>query len=257
MRSPHHCLFFAIAATLVVSSGCHQTTGAPGNALLSPTNAATAPNLLPFGSQIRVTPPSTGSINPPNDYLNGVNTNDQVFRSQGFGSGFAQNTGVAHNTGVGSSPAARRLESSPELQNTGWIESGSDFSGVRPASATTPQTHAPSHFTPSQYTVSRDPRRDGMRAIDLTRAASPPGYVPRPSLPPSHRGINNQIGFTNSGYPNQNAGNAMVGSSIQPVTRNFTTPAPSMASQLPAAMPNNTSTVNANERLTWRRPGVQ
>jgi hypothetical protein len=178
MRRP--CLTTLILLIVsILAAGCRQTPGPNGAASassmnpLTPMTSGQSPSLGVFGGSTRVTPPSTAGFAAPNSYLGGPGIAPVDPNAAGIGplGAYAPpQTGNAIGSGVqvaGWNDANRTMAPAPTL-------------GVAPSPGIAPTYGSGS---PSN----RDPRGGGMKVIDMTRTATPPGYrapAPRFRSPP-------------------------------------------------------------------------
>ncbi|MCG8652450.1 MAG: hypothetical protein MI861_21595 [Pirellulales bacterium] len=232
MRRSNLATLVMTAATLSILAGCQQTPATPvvGGPLvpLSPNSASSVPTLRPFGGQqTRVTPPPTGAVSIPNNYLGGVAPAGQASLAP-LGGGFAA-VGTSQPIGSG-------------VRQTGWNQAGAplpsgNLSGPGPGVGGSGTRNFGGAANPN------DPRRGGMQVIDLTNAPQPPGYqggfAPQQNFGPS------QPNFTPQQYyvPPQNLNTQPNGGVIRtiqtPTARQFAdaiAPGPSAVVPGPSAV---------------------
>lgn len=292
-------------SSLILLGGCRQTTGPTGalmpagnfaapNGALTPVAPGQTPAIGPFGGNTRVTPPSTGAINTPNNYMGGVAPTsfgaglqnaspNQSFAAQPNGLTGSQGTfdSFSNLSNVRSEPIAGSTVNGfgqpigSGIQTTSFQQPTNEFS---PGQSFQTGTSQPGQRNPS------DPRSGGMQVIDMTGAPNPPGYRPtipnfsqpqqlpnqQPSQQPSQV---NQFGNSQRAFGQQpfypGNGIQMVGT-LPPnqINRRLNPSFQSRGSDVPSTNPTNSvrapstnnlgdQSINVSNQLNWRRPGTQ
>ena len=250
--------------------GCQQTS-LTGQSSLTPVSSAgtlspvrTTSGVGPLGGPVRVPPPPTGGFAVPNNYMGGGTASAQIGSSVSNGYATTASAGFASNQPIGSQLAASANRQSANVQGStggvqpsGWVQSGSSIGGQ-------PSFSAPLPNQPLQANIQR-PQSGGMRVIDLTGSAPPPGYRPTqfgpntnqfaggtvtyngplaPSVSAQNQyqpQVNSQVGF-------QSRGQAFGSSVVTAVPQNSFRPATQPAASI-AAAPSVSTTSNSLPRI--------